>query len=183
MSQRDTLHSLGVMDGTRGGDDSQRRHRKYTEKGLAYQLEVKCKRRSHVFKQLEKKTEYIRGALTQNISASEVKTEHAQWLTMYENFMYCCEEYVTLLDEQSQADDRVRWVSPMMAYISGFKQDIENWLRSASTDNMPAAKEQVKVRQQSDEVKSSVSGLSSDSKSLVAPAVWFKSTLWDIQLR
>ena len=104
----------------------------------------------------------IRGALTQNISASEVKTEHAQWLTMYENCMYCCEEYVTLLDEQSQAEDRVRWVSPMMAYISGFKQDIENWLRSASTDNM-STKEQLKVRQQSDEVKSSVSGLSRHS--------------------
>ena len=74
-------------------------------------------------------------------------------LTMYEHFMYCCEEYVTLLDEQSQAEDRVHWVSPMMAYISGFKQDIENWLRPASTDNMPA-KEQVKVRQQSHEVKS-----------------------------
>ena len=83
MSQRDTLHSLGVMDETRGGDDSQRRHSKYTEKGLVYQLEVKCKRRSHVFKQLEKKTEYIRGALTQNISASEVKTEHAQWLMVW----------------------------------------------------------------------------------------------------
>ena len=55
MSQRDTLQSLGVMDEARGGDDSQRRHRQYTEKGLAYLLEVKCKRRSHVFKQLERR--------------------------------------------------------------------------------------------------------------------------------
>ena len=84
---------------------------------------------------------------------------------MYDNCMYCCEVYVTLLDEQSRAEDRVHWVSPIMAYISGFKQDIENWLRSASTDNMPA-KEQLKVRQQSDD-----SSRGSSRKSSIATTV------------
>ena len=79
------------------GTDIQRRTRKPTEKGLAYLLEMKGKRRDQVFRELKKKAEHIKSLMIEDISRGEMNSAYAHWLTIFENWCYICDEYSNIV--------------------------------------------------------------------------------------
>ena len=121
------------------------RTRKLTEKGLEYTLDLRYRRRDKQYKALETKSEHIRSLMDQDtVSSSEMNHLYSHWLTLFEDFEYCHEEYTSLLNESAKQDDNVNWYKPRNLYILMFKAEVETWFRAVSspmvkTEQMPEA--------------------------------------------
>ena len=86
------------------------RSRTLTTKGLAYQLEVKTKRREYAFKKAHDLSEHMRSLLTDGThNRNELQCMFSHWMSLYEQFRDINDDYVELIDEELRKNDQDNW--------------------------------------------------------------------------
>ena len=128
-----------VSDIGAGKDDTQSmrrssRSRTLTVKGLQYVMWTKGKRRQDSYKVLQKKTEYIKSLMIEEISAEEMQMLYSHWMTMYEHFLDNHEDYSSLLTLEEKTKDSAEWFRERELFLLSFKDEMEKWLFQAKSN-------------------------------------------------
>jgi hypothetical protein len=131
------------------------RSKTYTEKGLAYQRQIKEKKRGDAFKIAMKKASHIESILIEDVSIQEIQLLYSHWMTLHEIFLDAHEEYSQLLTTDEHVADTQVWYQHKVDQVKRFKTLVEAWLEQTS----PKLKiEPSRHSQHSYSVKSSRSG-------------------------
>ena len=103
------------------------RARMQTEKGLAYQQDMKAKRVSQLFRQIKSKTEKLELLMYNKHDQGEVRPEYKEWMSNYEDLIKENSEYCTLLsNEELQEYLENSWDSRDI-YLKNFKVYYSDW--------------------------------------------------------
>lgn len=137
-----SLDRVVVHKSADGKDRHGTRERTFTEKGLAYQLETRSRRRQRAFALAEQKASAIRSRLIEEVSPQEVQLLHSHWLTLYESFIDAHNEYVDLLSSEDANTDAQNWFGPKSEQCQLFRGIMEEWFSSASERKSLVAKSQ-----------------------------------------
>jgi hypothetical protein len=114
------------------------RLRMQTTKGLAYQVEMKRKRREQLYKQLAKKMDHIKSSMIEDVSENDMNNMYSHWLSLYENCMYVHEELGLMMSEDDKNHDIIDWFQPRAALIDKFKRAVENWFLHSDEETTDA---------------------------------------------
>jgi hypothetical protein len=106
------------------------RRRVLTEKGLAYEIDKKSTKYRDALKRLKTKTDNIRSKFVEVVPRIERDLMYSHWLTLYEQFMDCYDEYVALLPEENEDGDLL---GPNDEDLKEFRQNAQEWIKAGSS--------------------------------------------------
>ena len=83
-------------------DEEKQRQRTMADKGLHYVVDLKRVERNKLLRRLKCQSEYLERLIESDGELTSVKSEHADWLNNYEQFLESHGEYQQLLSEEKR---------------------------------------------------------------------------------
>ena len=90
-------------------EDSVKRKRTLTDKGLEYNKEQKKRHRNQLAQKLSRKQDEITLMIDELENINIIKEVYSDWITLYGNFLDCNHAYYDLLGEKERNADFFQW--------------------------------------------------------------------------